>query len=802
MLRPRIRCIARFCPARLRNDSYFERLRVNQVERLLQFCMATVAVLGVWLLSMEQRSSLIAILFGMAAATSVYVTDIRNWVDLPKGFSNVVALVAVVLSLAQITRLGDGTDLLALANLLIYLQMVLLFQRKSERKFWQIAALSLLQVVVAAALNLSMFFGILLGVYFFAALIAMSLLYLYREYYRFSARRPAESYSCRLLADDAAYGGHVKQSLRPVVVVGLQTLLATVLIFFALPRLRGDEDAEISSSMIGTTGMSTEVALDDMEGILESPETVLRMSLVDPRSGKKFAFAGEPYIHGTVLVEYSTDAHWKYQHNNNIDSLAEPPPGVFTVRQNIVLEPGKYPFLFSIAPAFLAVDRQVKRGFGIQQFSHQLTLQDPDRVEFFETFPYSLLTTGISRNTQDPFRTQPTGFLQSPELQLCTDVDRDRFPKLINAADELLKRSESRQPGRIGLCRYLESHFLFNREYKYSLGRSPSRQSGIDPIEDFVSNHKSGHCEYFASALVLMLRSQGIPARLVLGYKGGDYNEPGKYYVVRQLHAHAWVEAFISRDDAEQAGVTLDAADEGAWLRLDPTPASDGPAWQGTRFAWTNNLQQWMDYSQVVWNRYVLGMNSDRQREAVYQPILDRVRQMARSASDPQAWEAFITSVGAQFGIPPELIKKAMAWFVTAMLIIIIVGLGSIVQMVRFLQQRRNLRREFRRSSLLAYAHTPFYLRFERVLRERGWERGIEQTPREFAERAVGEMAQLGLDAEIQHVPTQVVEAYYRVRFGHQVLTDIEKDRLSRSVIELGKTLADKQRNESNGDLT
>ncbi|MDA0658166.1 MAG: DUF3488 and DUF4129 domain-containing transglutaminase family protein [Planctomycetota bacterium] len=774
---------------------------MKQVERLLQVCMAIVAVLGVCLLSMEQRSSLIAILFGLAATASVYVTDMWNWVDLPKGISNVVALVALGLSLAQITRIGDGTDLLALANLLIYLQMVLLFQRKTERKFWQIAALSLLQVIVAAALNLSMFFGVLLGVYFFAALVAMSLLFLYREYNRCANPRKTDDNSRRTVAEFAAYGDHVHQSLRPVVVVGLQTLLATVILFFALPRLRGDEDAEISSSTIGTTGMSAEVALDDMERILENPETVLRMSLVDPSTGKKFASTGEPYLHGTVLVEYSADSRWKYHHKNNIDSLAEPSPGVSTVRQDIELEPGKYPFLFSIAPAFLATDRQVKPGLGMQQFSHQLTLMDRDRVEFFSAFHYSLLTSGISRNMQDPFRTQRIGFLQSDEFELCTFVNRDRFPKLWQITEALARSSETRQPSRIRLCRYLESHFLTNRDYTYSLGRSPSRQLDVDPIEDFVSNHKSGHCEYFASALVIMLRSQGIPARMVMGYKGGDYNEPGKYYVVRHLHAHAWVEAFIERDDAEEAGVKLDATDEGAWLRLDPTPAGDGPTLHQSNFAFLNHLQQWMDYSQVVWSRYVLGMNSDRQREAVYQPILDRARQMALSASDPHAWQVWIVWLAGQFGIPAATIRKAMAWFVTAVLVLVIVGLGTVVRMVRFLQQRRKWRGEFLRTNSLAYIHAPFYLGFERVLSEFGWARGKGQTPQEFAEQTVAAMAKLGLGAEMQHVPRQVVEAYYRVRFGQQMLQIGEKNHLSRIVNELGKTLADSRRNESKGKL-
>ena len=71
----------------------------------------------------------------------------------------------------------------------------------------------------------------------------------------------------------------------------------------------------------------------------------------------------------------------------------------------------------------------------------------------------------------------------------------------------------------------------------------------IDPIEDFVANNPRGHCEYFAAALALMLRSQGIPARVVLGYRCDEWNGPGKCYQVRQSDAHAWVEAYLAAGD-------------------------------------------------------------------------------------------------------------------------------------------------------------------------------------------------------------------------------------------------------------
>ena len=129
------------------------------------------------------------------------------------------------------------------------------------------------------------------------------------------------------------------------------------------------------------------------------------------------------------------------------------------------------------------------------------------------------------------------------------------------------------QAGVFERAKALENHFRRSGLYTYSLDVNQNRDRRLDPIEDFVRNHRTGHCEYFAGALTLMLRSQGIPARMVVGYKGGDFNAVGNYYIVRQLHAHAWVEAFLPNDEVpEDERDTPEPLVFGCWLSLDPTP--------------------------------------------------------------------------------------------------------------------------------------------------------------------------------------------------------------------------------------
>lgn len=112
------------------------------------------------------------------------------------------------------------------------------------------------------------------------------------------------------------------------------------------------------------------------------------------------------------------------------------------------------------------------------------------------------------------------------------------------------------------------------------------------PVESFLSI-KRGHCELFASTLVLAARSLGIPARIINGYFGGEWNEVGGFYLIRQQHAHSWVEAWI----------------DGRWQRYDPTPSS---RWQLSSIRFPALDEVW-ESVKLSWYRYVLEFqDSDR----------------------------------------------------------------------------------------------------------------------------------------------------------------------------------------------
>ncbi|MEQ8188042.1 MAG: transglutaminase-like domain-containing protein [Candidatus Eremiobacterota bacterium] len=143
-------------------------------------------------------------------------------------------------------------------------------------------------------------------------------------------------------------------------------------------------------------------------------------------------------------------------------------------------------------------------------------------------------------------------YLLSPEIKDLTSS--------LNVPDylsgEIFKLSRKLTEGKgdiMSQCLSVESYF--HREFEYSLEFKPSRKG--DPVEEFLLNKKAAHCEYFATSMVLLLRSAGIPARYVTGYLVHEYNRHTAYYIVRDRDAHAWVEAFV----------------DGHWVTFDPTPA-------------------------------------------------------------------------------------------------------------------------------------------------------------------------------------------------------------------------------------
>ncbi len=137
-------------------------------------------------------------------------------------------------------------------------------------------------------------------------------------------------------------------------------------------------------------------------------------------------------------------------------------------------------------------------------------------------------------------------------------------------------RRRTTKPSR--LENYLRSHYAYN----LNLTGKP----GDDPLAHFLFETHAGHCEYFASAMAIMLRTLGIPTREVNGFLPGEYNDLGEDYIVRASDAHSWVEVYFPGT---------------GWMTFDPTPP--GAEYAGGFFS---RLGQYMDWFELSWNEWVI----------------------------------------------------------------------------------------------------------------------------------------------------------------------------------------------------
>ncbi|WP_310494190.1 DUF3488 and transglutaminase-like domain-containing protein [Dechloromonas sp.] len=188
---------------------------------------------------------------------------------------------------------------------------------------------------------------------------------------------------------------------------------------------------------------------------------------------------------------------------------------------------------------------------------------------------------------------------------------------------------------------------LFNAEFTYTL-QPPLL--GLHGIDDFLFETKRGFCEHYAAAFVTLMRAAGIPARVVGGYQGGEFNPLDQYLVVRQSDAHAWAEVWLAGK---------------GWVRVDPTAAvspsrietgiADAlafgeplPMLIQLRADWIRTLRYRWEAINNAWNQSVLGYDPQRQREL-----------LARLGLSDTDWRSLAIALGSTCGL---LVAGLMAW--------------------------------------------------------------------------------------------------------------------------------------------
>ncbi len=232
---------------------------------------------------------------------------------------------------------------------------------------------------------------------------------------------------------------------------------------------------------------------------------------------------------------------------------------------------------------------------------------------------------------------------------------------------------------------------------------------GDDPLANFLFVTRAGHCEYFASAMTILLRTLGIPAREVNGFLPGEYNDLAGDYIVRASDAHSWVEVYFR---------------ENGWVTFDPTPAGSGQA------GFLSQFTKYIDWIQLSWNEWVINYDFSHQMQ-----MAQNVQRASRDWT--QSWRNWFEH--AQIYNRQRLKTLQLRHGTLGLLLPLL--LIAMLMVLRY----QLLGKLIRRLRLYWHLHTPkslqanpmlasrLYAELLRLLERRGFARRPAETPLEFA---------------------------------------------------------------------
>ena len=617
-------------------------------------------------------------------------------------------------------------DLLAAAvHLVFFLAVVKVLTAKTDRDYLYLAAIAVVELLAAALLSIDLKFFVALALYLVFAIAALT-----GAEIRRSVKRAAGA-----TARDGLKRFHARLALL-VGCIAMGILALTAAMFFILPRTADAAMSRFARRAL-FPGFADQVNLGLTGEIASSSRPMMHVRIFgDPPPGAL-------RWRGVALADFD-GVRW---------SNSDP------VRRRIPVEDGQADLGRNIFEHGRHLEYHVT--FDAMEADTLFFLGAAEKVDL--NSPYLVRTEGAGYGLDHPipqgFRYDAYSVLEgSPEstaprypppvLRL---ADRERYlqlPQHLDARIPELARAMAGPAGtELGQARAIEARL--RSDYGYTL-RLPSREQA-DPLANFLFVRKQGHCEYFASAMTVMLRTAGIPARIVTGFLGGEYNPITDLWVVRASDAHSWVEAWIPGY---------------GWTTFDPTPG--GP--ERRSFAFVTTLGLYLDAAQTFWQSWVLGYDVGRQGT-----LADRMEQGARglgirwydaAAAVQRAWRSstaamtrrVIVSLGAAAGVALWL------WLAAPLLI-------------RRWRMRRRVERVRRGQADVGDA-TILYRKMLHVLKRRGFQKPAWFTPVEFA-------ASLP-DGAMATAVAEFTTAYNDLRFGGRtaeaprlsvLLDELERDK-------------------------
>ncbi|WP_457641073.1 transglutaminase family protein [Persephonella sp.] len=509
-----------------------------------------------------------SVFFIILFTTAIYF-DYKYIHPIPRYLLNTISLLVVLFMIFNISLNDPVTPVV---ETLLILLGVKLLEEKKFRDHMQIYTISVFLLSGSALMSIDMIFLLFFISLFFLIVLSMILLTFYSQKKELSFSKEV---FIKVITKSA--------------VIPLISIPVTIFIFLILPRTEYPLFNFLNKQAKGKTGFSDVVQLGDISSIQEDQSIVFRVSMekIDEK---------DLYWRG-ITLNYFDGRSW----------LRLPVKDEKTVlsgkkfTQEIILEPQGNRYLFALDKplAFYGVTGKIYEDLSFQTVKLSFSRLKYRAVSIISEY---MKTEKIDRKM----------YLQLPE-----NIS-DRIKKL---ADYLKGSSDIETINNV--LNYINSN------YKYSLKNLPVEKN---PLEQFLFEKKYGNCEYFASSVAVLLRLNGIPSRLVVGYRGGYYNDIARYYLIPQKFAHVWVEAYTGK----------------RWIRIDPT-SSDVYQDISANGISKNKFLLFIDTIEYYWINFVINFDVQKQISAL-KMIRENLKKPRLSLDTNKSYFVFIL-FAAFFGI-------------------------------------------------------------------------------------------------------------------------------------------------------
>jgi len=644
----------------------------------------------------------------------------KDWRLRPRAVTTISILYVAFVPL-DLVYFASGATLLdrmlaATIHLVFFTAAVKVLSASRPRDYAYLGALSFLLMLAAAILTV--------GAVYVAGL-CLYLLFATSGLVSYEVVRPGATRQARPAAAAGALPARPERALaKTTAATAFVMVPLAALLFFVIPRYHSGYWSGAGFSGEHITGFSDSVELGDLGRLLRSNQVVMRVTV----EGDVRSFQGEK-LRGVALEEFDGRRWFSRTHNERF--LGPQLPQQFSLRSSPVAAGGATRYRVLLEPLYTDVLFVAGRARRIDA-------------------PLRFLLVDSAGSLHNPQHlAAPFGYGVVADMDLPTPNELRAAPAIDPGGLEVADLGLPRLDGRIGaLARQVTAGAVDNYDraalvetylrehYAYTLDLP--RVNPADPVAGFLFQARRGNCEYFAAALAVMLRTIGIPARLVNGFVAGDYNRVGGDFIVRGRDAHSWVEVYFPRY---------------GWIPFDATPPGPQPL-PGT-------LDAYLDAAELFWSDWVVDYDFGHQAQLAFSVESEYNRVDERFGAFRKRWQDL--GAGRLAGAGNWLSRHRLQVLAITVLMLALAALA--VRRPEWIEELRaalawRLARHAGRIS--APAARIGYERFLRRCACCGILKAPSETPLEFARRLP--------DVSARPPATALTEMYLSARFGHRAV--------------------------------